>query len=190
MFLPLQSNAISLLFALLLEGVAKATAELLSFSEFDGSSGLCSPRKLTIYNDRLYIAEAGIGAEETNITNIDDFQCYDFDGVPSCTGATSKISVLDLATTMQSERQDVVVGLFSNRPLSGFGESHASGAHHVAFDDSGEMFVAIGLGLNGTQMVADGVTESVGDFGAIIAGESKRLWASPWIYEFAYDYDG
>ena len=162
------------------------SSETLVFSPLEGSAGLCSPRKLTVYNNSLFIAESGTGAEEINITNTSEYQCYD----GSCLGRTSKVTAINL-NQMGSEREDILVGLFSTRPLTGFMETHATGAQQATFDQNGVMYTVVGLGLNGTEMVADDVPDSIGDFGAIISGDGCEydLWASPWIFEFENDYD-
>lgn len=167
-------------------------AEELVFSVLKGSEGLCSPRKLTIYNDKLYIAESGIGAENIDITDTTGYICYEdlASGNPSCLGATSKVSALEIGG--DGVREDVLFGLFSTRPISGFAESHATGAQHATFDNNGQIYTITGLGLNGTQLEADGVSEAIGDFGSVLEGFGCDVtqFAAPWAYEFENDYDG
>ena len=157
----------------------------LTFSILDGSSGLCSPRKVSVHENDIFVAESGVGAvsdpENPEVAN----NCYYAPQFFSytCIGSTAQVSKI----STDGMKTVVLDNLFSNRPLSGQGETHATGAQSVTFHN-GDMYTVIGLGLNGTLLANDGIYEEYGAFGSILKG--SEVAADPWVAEYKYNYDG
>lgn len=182
---------ISLAFAqLIVLGSALNSSQELIFTRLPGSDGLCSPRKMTIQEGNIYIAEAGFGPKEKPLTPNETDTCVSIRGSYHCIGSTARVSMLPLAGGNMSTVMD---GLFSSGPVVA-GEtnedSDVTGVHSVAFDSEGTMYAVTGLGLNGTSLQALGVDVEYGAFGVILKGTDGEVVAEPWKSEFEFNYDG
>jgi hypothetical protein len=98
------------------------------------ADGLVQPRGVTYTDEGVYVAEAGIGGDD----------CYDFEfdengeifDLEYCVGYSGAITLVD------SEGQSRVI----DELPSGFAHEDGVGPHDVAFDDEGNMYIAMGLG--------------------------------------------
>jgi hypothetical protein len=166
------------------------TSAELNFSSLQGSEGLCSPRKLYVRDGELYIAESGYGAEVDPAMPNETDTCFDVRGVYNCIGSTSRVSKIPLAGGAGTWTP-ILEGLFSSGPVMAGDtneDSDVTGAQSVAFDDNGNLYTVIGLGLNGTLLDERGIDSEYGSYGAILKGEDPI--ALPWVSEFEYNYDG
>lgn len=172
-------------------GSSAVFAAQLTFQNLDGSDGLCSPRKLTVYNGDIYVAEAGQGPiVDPPFPNETD-SCPLVRGEYTCIDSTGQVSMIPLAGGALTT---VLSGLFSTRPLGIPGEtveeSHVTGPHSVGFDSSGTLFTVVGLGLNGTRILELGFDEVYGNFGSVLRGMDAEVVAEPWVSEYEFNYDG
>jgi hypothetical protein len=111
------------------------------------ATGLNHPRGLEFGpNGGLYIAEAGTGGAGPCTTLPT--------GLPVCYGTTG--AVVEVLGGVQS---DYITGLPSigDNPLT-----EALGAHDIAFDENGDMFVLIGLGTDPNVLEAGGDLDGLG----------------------------
>lgn len=186
-----------------------ANGQILELTPVEGTDGLCSPRKLTKFKKEIYIAESGTGAEVPPTDPASESSCawsapsFSY----SCIGSTSRVSKFktkkskgskikrrsmtskDTRKTPKNKVKKVIGDLFSSRPLSGTGETHATGAQQVAFWKK-KIFTVTGLGLNGTTLTMNGIDEEYGNFGSILKGKHTEVVAEPWKSEFENNYDG
>jgi hypothetical protein len=176
-------------------GTHVTLGENLAFSTL-GPKALCSPRKLTVHSDgSIYVAESGIGATDIPEDPSNSTSCVpEFDGW-ACIGSTGRVSKID----SEGVHSVVVDNLFSVRPISGFGESHSTGPQSICFDGNDDadesMYIIIGLGVNGTELEADGIDIEFGFFGSVLRssldgeGDLEQV-AKPWVSEYEFNYDG
>ena len=120
--------------------IGNVSAEL-TFESMEGSDGLCSPRKLAIHENSLYVAESGYGPEVDPAMPNETDSCFLSRGQYSCLGTTARVSKLSLGAGNAS-MTTVIDGLFSTGPLTA-GESNegseVTGAQSVGFDSEGNM---------------------------------------------------
>ena len=138
---------------------------------------LCSPRHMQVNDNMLYVPEAGVGPMEignslcllTNDATIPD---------PICFGNTGRVSVYELDGT--SAGAAPLTGLFSARSTEGAITNQVYGASAVDFDESGNMFTLLGLGLVNASDVAIHDPELV--FASVLRDD--QVVASPWVKVF------
>lgn len=106
--------------------------------------GLASPRDLIFYDGALYAALAGSGGPDTGL-------CVPSpEGGTACLGETGKVIRVDFDASMKNviSVTDVVTGLPSiaapGAPITA--NADAIGAQGIAFDESGNMYLSMGLG--------------------------------------------
>jgi DNA-binding beta-propeller fold protein YncE len=122
-----------LLFAVSPMGVARA-------GNISGviASGLNNPRGITLGPDgMLYIAEAGIGGPDLGDN------CFEGPEGYACYGESAGVSRVNYDGSGQERLLDNMPSFAD--PASGVG---AIGTHDVAFDEDGQMYATVGLGMN------------------------------------------
>ncbi len=122
-----------LLFAVSPMGVARA-------GDISGviASGLNNPRGITLGPDgMLYIAEAGIGGPDMGDN------CFEGPEGFACYGESAGVSRVNYDGSGQERLLDNMPSFAD--PASGVG---AIGTHDVVFDEDGQMYATVGLGMN------------------------------------------
>lgn len=145
-------------------------------------NNLCSPRHMRVHDNVLYVPEAGVGPTEiagdsetkalclpTNVATIPD---------PICFGNTGRVNIYNLDGT--SAGVAPLTGLFSARFSEGTTTNQVYGASAVDFDESGNMFTLLGLGLVNASDVAIHDPELV--FASVLRDD--QVVASPWVKLF------
>ena len=120
--------------------IGNASAQL-TFESMESSGGLCSPRKLAVYDNSLFIAESGYGPEVDPVMPNETNSCFFDRGQYSCLGNTARVSKLSLGGGDEL-MTTVMEGLFSAGPLSALESNEGSevtGAQSVGFDSEGNM---------------------------------------------------
>jgi len=147
---------------------------------------LCSPRHLTVHDNKLFVPEAGVGAMQFTSDPVTGTLC-----VPSsqsavtgdiCLGNTGQVKAVNLDGT--DTGQIALSGLFSARQFVGASTNQVYGASSVSFDDYGNMFTLLGLGLVNASYVAIQDPELV--FASVLQGDKPV--ASPWVKVYQQNY--
>lgn len=129
------------------------------------ASGLNNPRGLAFGSDGgLYIAEAGYGG---------DGPCFEGPEGEVCYGPSGGVS------RVLSGVQETLVSDMASFALSAPGEEghNAIGPHDVAFDESDNLFVIVGLGADPAIRAPDGPLGPAGiNFGQLVQVNSDWTW--------------
>lgn len=112
---------------------------------------LCAPRHLKVLNEKLFVAEAGLGPLNMEATSTVCCVPSVLPCIPGvCFGNSGQVSVFGLDG---SSGKTLLTGLFSMQPIGSLGRQ-VCGVHAVEFDENGNMFILIGLVLvNRTNLV-------------------------------------
>ena len=152
-------------------------------------SGLCSPRHLTIFQNTLYIPEAGIGPSVVPVNDTTSPDCFlsPF-GYYICQGFTGRVSSFRL-TGPTTVGRPVLEDLWSARAVTGRAASDVYGVHGVAFDQrTGFMLAVVGLGYVNATEFSERNPSRRETFGTLI-GRDGFVYAVPWETEFANNFN-